>query len=208
MISWIGCPRLTEYWCKKNGTREKCEHILYFAYSVMQYIEKWEDTYSTLHRENIHDVRSGDVLCFSVNSKLYIPNTTVVWRLYWPLPLAGYQNSLFKTNYLWPTLWSTSLKSAFFSFKVVAPLWHKLVVIFVFTVPVRIVLDCSETWFAVKFALCRQWYFESILLWPYWFDCQSPNRRHILPSVYGTLLPEQALISSASNEVHGCSFYI
>lgn len=42
VISWIGCPRLTEYWSKKNGTMEKYEHILYLqCYAVYWKVRRY-----------------------------------------------------------------------------------------------------------------------------------------------------------------------
>lgn len=45
------------------------------------------------------------------------------------LSLTGCRNSLFKTNYLWPTLWSSSLKSAGLA-QCVTLLWQRIVIIF------------------------------------------------------------------------------
>lgn len=105
----------------------------------------------------------------------HISSTIWVWLKYWPLSLTGCRNSLFRTNYLWPTLWSSSFNLWFLLKEGVTPLWHRMVVIFCYYSYIQMVLYYSGAWLAVMAASCCIWYFESILLWPYWFDCQSLN---------------------------------
>lgn len=125
------------------------------------------------------------------------------------LSLTGCRNNLPRTNYLWPTLWSSS--SSVVSARGVTPLWHWIVVIFVFTVTFK-----RLSTILAHGSLCRPPRAVHDILNPFssdliglavraWTVQQEPP--HPAQCVW-LALPEQALISSALNEVRGCSRYI
>ena len=83
------------------------------------------------------------------------------------------ENNLFGTNYLWPTLWSSSFQSVGFRSRCDPIVTQDCCNLSL--------CSCIQVMLYYSGPSCCRWYLESILLWPYWFGCLNSTVRAATP---------------------------